>query len=476
MNFCVRSARLSLQAHKSKIWSSHNFKDFGYLVSRRNSLDIQVIRSFSLNCTQFSATKLTLNASELESSAADVVNEIDVGNAEILDQSAAQTLDTSSSEILTDPYVSPFSSEEIVNISNLLEPSFSSMGLSHWWPSGWMQHFMEFFHVDVGLPWWQTIGITTLCLRLFVAPIMLIAQKNIVKMNNHQPAIQKLQVQIEMSKIRNEPDKAIFATQALGHYFHANNCHPAKAMWPIAAQGICFMSMFFGLRGMTSVPVESLKTGGLYWFTDLTLADPTLILPLATGATIYLQLYLGADGMKTENMPGFMKVIIYAMPLISIPVMIQFPTALNVYWMSNNLISLVQASILRRKDVREKLGFEEFIKWKPSDLPMTSFHEELKREMARQGKFQKEEVTRNRESEERRKERRAIQTIDLTKERRPLLEEAKEELRKPLRKSLTYIVPPEAKEDLGKPFFEEAKDELKNKFNSLEKMDKKSKL
>ena len=62
------------------------------------------------------------------------------------------------------------------------------------------------------------------------------------------------------------------------------------------------------------------------------------------------------------------------MPLISIPVMIQFPVALNLYWLSNNMISLVQARIFRQPAVRRKLGIEEMIVWKPEDLPMTSFY------------------------------------------------------------------------------------------------------
>ena len=32
------------------------------------------------------------------------------------------------------------------------------------------------------------------------------------------------------------------------------------------------MSMFFALRGMAELPVESMKNGGLSWFTDLTIA------------------------------------------------------------------------------------------------------------------------------------------------------------------------------------------------------------
>ena len=50
-----------------------------------------------------------------------------------------------------------------------------------------------------------------------------------------------------------------------------------------------FMSMFFGLRGMANLPLESMMHGGLFWFQDLTVADPFYALPLLTSASLYLQ-------------------------------------------------------------------------------------------------------------------------------------------------------------------------------------------
>lgn len=49
-----------------------------------------------------------------------------------------------------------------------------------------------------------------------------------------------------------------------------------------------FLSVFIGLRQMANLPVDSMKTGGLYWFTDLTLPDPFYALPLMTMATFLL--------------------------------------------------------------------------------------------------------------------------------------------------------------------------------------------
>lgn len=38
---------------------------------------------------------------------------------------------------------------------------------------------------------------------------------------------------------------------------------------------------------MANLPVPSLQTGGLLWFQDLTLSDPTYVLPLIVTATMW---------------------------------------------------------------------------------------------------------------------------------------------------------------------------------------------
>lgn len=47
------------------------------------------------------------------------------------------------------------------------------------------------------------------------------------------------------------------------------------------------MSFFFALKGMANTPVESMKDGGLFWFTDLTICDPYYILPMLTSITVW---------------------------------------------------------------------------------------------------------------------------------------------------------------------------------------------
>ena len=60
---------------------------------------------------------------------------------------------------------------------------------------------------------------------------------------------------------------------------------------------------------MANCPVDSMKTGGFAWFTDLTVADPTYILPILTSVTLFIQFYLGVEyGTKISASKGMGKV------------------------------------------------------------------------------------------------------------------------------------------------------------------------
>ena len=45
--------------------------------------------------------------------------------------------------------------------SQIVEPTFASLGLAHGYPSGMMQAILEVIHVHGGLPWWSTIAAST---------------------------------------------------------------------------------------------------------------------------------------------------------------------------------------------------------------------------------------------------------------------------------------------------------------------------
>jgi YidC/Oxa1 family membrane protein insertase len=149
------------------------------------------------------------------------------------------------------------------------------------------------------------------------------------------------------------------------------------------------MSMFLGLRSMSYLPVESMTTGGLLWFPNLTIADPYYLLPLLTSATLYLQFKFAADGANIQNVGPIAKGVMKAMPILLVPMTINFPAvtkmtssikllannvfilqAITFYWFTTNIISVAQSRFVRIGFIREKLGIPKMISWDKNTLPI----------------------------------------------------------------------------------------------------------
>lgn len=74
---------------------------------------------------------------------------------------------------------------------------------------------------------------------------------------------------------------------------------------------------------MTNKPVESLKEGGLLWFTDLTIPDQYYLLPLCTTLTMYV---ISTRALSNSgNTSPVMQHMFKAIPVISFLFAMRFP-------------------------------------------------------------------------------------------------------------------------------------------------------
>ena len=129
----------------------------------------------------------------------------------------------------------------------------------------------------------------TLMMRMMMVPVVVMAQKNMANMNNNMPAMSALQEKISDARRRGDMFEMAQLTQELQVYSKKKGINPLKNAVPLFLQVPVFMSFFLGLRGMTNCPVESMSSGGIFWFENLTLTDPFYILPLLTSSTLFLQ-------------------------------------------------------------------------------------------------------------------------------------------------------------------------------------------
>ncbi|XP_055911313.1 mitochondrial inner membrane protein OXA1L [Eupeodes corollae] len=258
---------------------------------------------------------------------------------------------------------------EVLNAAG--EPTFASLGLGGWTPVGMVQNCMEYLHIGLDLPWFAAIAIGTCVVRTLIFPLVIVSQRNAAKMNNHMPQLQVLQLKMTEARQTGDAIQSARYAQEMMLFMKEKDLNPLKNMVVPLAQAPLFISFFMGLRAMANTPVESLRDGGLWWFTDLTVADPYFLLPAITSATLYLTIEIGTDSarLSAQNM-HLMKYVLRALPIAIFPFTMNFPAAILCYWTCSNFISLGQVAVLKIPAVREYFKIDKMVTHSPENLPM----------------------------------------------------------------------------------------------------------
>ena len=170
---------------------------------------------------------------------------------------------------------------------------------------------------------------TTLLLRIFIFPTVVMSQKNAARMNEVYPQMAVLQEKITEAKQRGD----IYEQNVLGGELQKlmleKNISPLKNFYPMLMQAPFFLSMFIGLRGLAKLPVPSMESESFLWMSDLTLRDPYLLTPVFITCTMYLQFYLAADGANLQQMGPIAKGLMKVLPIGLFFIVFKFPAVQN---------------------------------------------------------------------------------------------------------------------------------------------------
>jgi hypothetical protein len=146
------------------------------------------------------------------------------------------------------------------------------------------------------------------------------------------------------------------------------SCWLSCIIGPPLLQIATFISGTLAVRALaTAEGVDALRTGGCLWFSDLTIADPTLALPLAHVALVLLNLELGlgrvtgrpsrSDGGAPTGTVQRVAMALHTgvnMTMLTLfPVMSELPAAVLVFWLSSSVTSTVNQRV---RSAREPAG------------------------------------------------------------------------------------------------------------------------
>ncbi len=195
---------------------------------------------------------------------------------------------------------------------------------------------VTFFHDNVGLSWGLAIVCLTIVTRLAILPLSL---KQIRSMR----ALQALQPQIKEIQQRYKDDKQRQQREMM-EFYKKNQINPLASCFPLLLQLPIFIALFYLLRG----DQFTTEIHGAGWLGIENLSDP------ATGATLIILLALyfvtmvGSTSIMASSAEGAQRVMMFALPVIFTPLIINFPAGLVVYWITTNLWTMGQQAVVKK--------------------------------------------------------------------------------------------------------------------------------
>ncbi|XP_065520438.1 mitochondrial inner membrane protein OXA1L-like [Lathamus discolor] len=176
----------------------------------------------------------------------------------------------------------------------LPEVRLEELGLGAFTPVGLVQNFLQYLHLDLGLPWWGAIAAGTLCVRVALLPLLVRAQREAALLALHSPRLQQLSKGLAQARRGSDQREVARAYSELVGYQRRHNLNPLRGFLVPLIQTPLFVSFFLALQKMAAAPVPGLQWGGLAWFPDLTAPDPFYVLPVLVAASMGLVLEGGS--------------------------------------------------------------------------------------------------------------------------------------------------------------------------------------
>lgn len=182
---------------------------------------------------------------------------------------------------------------------------------------------IDWIHTTMDIPYWGAIIAGTVILRIALLPVAIKTIKSSAAMALVRPHLQKISDRMAADTDKDAQAQAKYQRemQALMKKYDVN---PFRAMlWPLS-QFPVFIGAFIALREMGSHYPEFV-TGGAGWFTNLSMADPTLILPIMNAASFLAMIEIGSDGINVQQQGQF-KNIMRGLAVVMVPLTMDMPS------------------------------------------------------------------------------------------------------------------------------------------------------
>ena len=193
---------------------------------------------------------------------------------------------------------------------------------------GWA---LEYVHAQ-GAPWWLSIAILTVIVRTILFPLTIRQVKSMRAMQDLKPDMDRIRAQYKDNRQRQQEE--------IMKLYQERQVNPFGSCFPLLVQMPIFIGMFYVIRSFGDTH-PSFTSGGILWFQDLSAYDPFYILPVLSALTM-----LAASEITSKHIDPQQRWIMRTLPVVFTIFLLTFPAGLFMYWITSNLVTLVQNYVI----------------------------------------------------------------------------------------------------------------------------------
>lgn len=190
--------------------------------------------------------------------------------------------------------------------------------------------------------WGFAIILVTFFLKLLFYRLSAAGYRSMAKMRRVQPRLLALRERFKDDKAR--------LNQAMMELYKEEKINPLGGCFPILIQIPVFISLYWVLLGS----IELRHAPFILWIRDLSAADPYWVLPVLMGITMFAQ-----QRLNPTPMDPIQQKVMMALPIVFTVFFGFFPSGLVLYWVVNNVLSIIQQWRITRNLERAGLSVRQ---------------------------------------------------------------------------------------------------------------------
>jgi len=181
--------------------------------------------------------------------------------------------------------------------------------------------------------WGWAIVVLVVLIRVVLYPLTYKGMLSMQKMKDLAPKMKELR-----EKFKGDPQRMNAAVMEL---YKKNGANPMGGCLPLLLQ----IPVFFAVYRVLLNAVELQGAPWMLWIGDLSRMDPTFILPILMGASMFFQQRITPNNFTDPMQEKIFKYL----PIVFTFFFVTFPAGLVLYWLTNNLLSIAQQYMVNKQ-------------------------------------------------------------------------------------------------------------------------------